>query len=127
MDPIERRLAKTVDEMNGQELANYVRLYLVAMYDLELSEVTFKEKTTMESFIKTYPTRAGKMVQRIMMVHKGKIEGGEYVGYSCFSPGWRWWLDKISIEVQELENRDKKREKGTSSSGFLRLTDLSRR
>ena len=124
MDPIEKRLAKPVGEMNGEELANYIRLYLVAMYDLELSEVTFKEKTTLENFIKSYPTRAGKMVQRIMMVHKGKVEGGEYVGYSCFSPGWSWWLDKLSIEVQEKENLQKKRDTGVSSVGFLRLSDL---
>ena len=127
MDPIERRLTKPVEEMNGEELGNYIRLYLVSMYELELSEVTFKEKMIMDNFIKSYPTRAGKMVQRIMMTHKGKVEGGDYVGYSCFSPGWRWWLDKISLEVQEKENLEKKREKGTSSGGFLRLTDLGQR
>lgn len=104
-DPVERYMDCRVEDMTASELAAYMKLCLSTLYNLDLPHDGIVERKTFEAFMRRYPSgKGGRIVQWVMMHHKGRKDG-EYVTSATFSHAMKWWTDKMYMEMQDADQR----------------------
>ena len=126
-DPIEKFMDCRVEDMTGAEMAAYLKLCLSTRYNIDLPQHGIIERKTFEAFKRRYPDgKAGQILQWVMMHHKGRKDG-EYVSSSMFSQAFKWWTDKMYMEMQAAEQRKNDAQPGTEElkAAFLNAESMA--
>lgn len=124
LDAIEQSMGKPVTAMNAMELVTYVKMWIKAVYEVDLPVSANRERYIFAGLKRTYGSEAGRLVKWPFWKYDGK-RAGEYVTYSTFSRGMKWLTDIWFLEMQEQTKREKvKREEKHVAAGFGKLQDL---
>lgn len=118
-------MGKPVTAMNPNELVTYVKMWLKAVYDLDLPVTANRERFIFTALKRTYGNEAaGRIVKWPFWKYDGKRNGTEYITYSMFTKNFKWLTDIWYLELQEQTQRDEKRANTTTAVGFGKLQDL---
>lgn len=125
LDAIEQSMGKPVTAMTATELVTYVKVWIKAVYEIDLPVTPNRERFIFVGLIRTYGSDAGRIVKWPFWKYDGK-RNGEFVTYSTFSKGMKWITDIWYMEMQEQAKREmaKKNSSGNSLRGFGKLQDL---
>jgi hypothetical protein len=124
LDAIELSMGKPVTNMNAMELVSYVKLWIKAVYDVELPVTPNRERHIFSALKRTYGNEAaGRIVKWPFWKYDGK-RNSEYVTYSTFSKGMKWITDIWCLEAQEQIKREMARKAPSDLVGFGKLQDL---
>lgn len=124
LDAIEQTIGKSVASMSALELVSYVKMWLRAVYELDLPVSEHRERAIFSSLRRTYGNEAaGRIVKWPFWKYNGK-RNGEYVTYSTFSKNMKWLTDIWYLELQEHMHREEKKTKSFAAEGFSRLENL---
>lgn len=125
LDAIEQSMGKPVTAMTAMELVSYVKIWIKAVYEVDLPVSPNRERFIFIALKKTYGNDAGRIVKWPFWKYDGK-RNGEFVTYSTFSKGMKWITDIWYMELQEHVKREmaKKAPSETSLVGFGKLQDL---
>lgn len=123
MDAIEQSMGKSVTAMNPMELVTYVKMWIRAVYEVELPVSANRERYIFSALKRTYGEQdAGRIVKWPFWKYNGK-RNGEYITYSSFTKGAKWLTDIWYLELQEQVKKEK-RSADSAVVGFGRLQDL---
>lgn len=124
LDPIERRLGKSVKVMTASELLTYIKEYFNA-YGVVLVVDDTVDRVKLERFVVRYPRgRAGQIVQWVMLRRRGRKDG-RFITPSIFSEPMKWWTDEVWMEIQADEERERRTtESEVRFAGIGSLLDL---
>lgn len=126
LDPIEKKVGKSVEEMTPAELVSYIVTYFKERYGIELTPDWIIDRKILESFQKRYgKEKAGRIVQWVMIRKEGKKDG-KYITFTIFSKGMKWWTDIQDLEVQDHRKNSaaRKQAQEVADAGFFSLDDL---
>lgn len=126
LDAIEQSMGKSVTNMTALELVSYVKMWIKAVYEVELPVSANRERYIFAGLKRTYGNEAaGNIVKWPFWKYDGK-RNSEYVTYSTFAKGMKWLTDIWYLELQEQVKREmaKKTSSGNSLKGFGTLQDL---
>lgn len=105
MDPLERHLEKPVTEMTATELVVYMRIYMREYHGIDMPTDDLVDRKTIEAFQRRYGREvAGRIVQWVMLHHKGRKDG-RLVTTSVFSARMKWWTDMMYLELQDDDRK----------------------
>lgn len=123
MDAIEQSMGKSVTAMSPMELVTYVKMWIRAVYEVELPVSANRERYIFSALKRTYGEQdAGRIVKWPFWKYNGK-RNGEYITYSSFTKGAKWLTDIWYLELQEQVKKEK-RSADSAVVGFGRLQDL---
>lgn len=105
LDPIEEYLGKSVVEMTEWELISYLKDAMRALYDIDLAVEGYAERSILVCLRKTYGTDTGRIVKWVIWQHHGRPDG-QYVTFTSFSKGRRWFTDRMHLEMQDQVARE---------------------
>lgn len=124
LDAIEQIIGKPVTAMEAVELVTYVRLWIRAVYEVDLPATAYRERTIFTHLRKMYGPDAGRIVKWPFWKYDGK-RNGEHVTYSSFSKPMKWLTDIWYMELKEQLKRETEKKTGTgATAGFGKLQDL---
>lgn len=124
LDAIEQSMGKPVTAMNPMELVTYVKMWIKAVYEVDLPVSANRERYIFSGLKRTYGNEAaGRIVKWPFWKYDGK-RNNEYVTYSSFSKGMKWLTDIWFLEMQEQVKKEEKRENNVVATGFGKLQDL---
>lgn len=123
LDAIEQSMGKSVTVMNPMELVTYVKMWIRAVYEVDLPVSANRERFIFSTLKRTYGNEvAGRIVKWPFWKYDGK-RNGEYVTYSSFSKGMKWLTDIWCLELQEQVKREQKKP-ANAVVGFGKIQDL---
>jgi hypothetical protein len=125
LDAIEQSMGKPVCNMTAIELVTYVKMWIKAVYEVDLPVSANRERYIFSGLKRTYGNDAGRIVKWPFWKYDGK-RSGEFVTYSTFSKGMKWITDIWYMEMQEQIKREmaQKTPSGNPLRGFGTLQDL---
>jgi len=123
LDPVEQQMSLRVEDMTPNELVTYIKTYQEA-FDRKMAVEGFIERSVFKSMQKIYgQATAGQIVKWVFYRYHG-IWNGEVVGFTSFSKGRKWWVDKMHQEMQERQRKETAKPAERVGIGAMRLSDL---
>lgn len=119
-------MGKPVTNMTAMELVSYVKMWIKAVYEVDLPVSANRERYIFAGLKRTYgPEAAGHIVKWPFWKYDGK-RSGEYVTYSTFTKGMKWLTDIWLLEMQEQIRKDEKKrgQRHVATAGFGKIQDL---
>jgi hypothetical protein len=117
-------MGKSVTAMNPMELVTYVKMWIKAVYEVDLPVSANRERFIFAGLRRTYGSEAaGRIVKWPFWKYDGR-RGDEFITYSTFSKGMKWLTDIWYLELQEQVRREQKKPTTESVVGFGKLQDL---
>jgi hypothetical protein len=105
-DPLEQDMKVRCEDMNPEQLVTYIKSYQEA-FDRILVVDGLRERSVFRGMQKAYgPKTAGQIVKWVFWKYKG-IWGGEVITHFDFQKGRKWWVDKMYLELQEHQRRQR--------------------
>ena len=108
-DPVEEALGVRCEYMTPDDLTNYIRTFHKA-FGLKTPEPTYADLQKFIALQGTYGKRgAGRIVKWAFFgggPYRGKWKDSPITA-SDFSPGARWWTDRLNLEMQEYIRKEK--------------------
>lgn len=124
LDAIEQTIGKPVTAMEAVELVTYVRMWIRAVYDVDLPVTAYRERTIFAHLRRMYGSDAGRIVKWPFWKYDGK-RNSDYITYSSFSKNMKWLTDIWYLELKEQLQAESKKKSGTSAAaGFGKIQDL---
>jgi hypothetical protein len=124
LDAIEQAIGKPVTAMEAVELVTYVRLWIRAVYEVDLPATAYRERTIFTYLKRMYGSDAGRIVKWPFWKYNGK-RNGDYITYSSFSKNMKWLTDIWYLELKEQLQIEAKKKSGSGAAvGFGKIQDL---
>lgn len=125
LDAIEQSMGKSVTSMTAIELVSYVKIWIKAVYEVDLPVSANRERHIFSGLRRTYGSEAaGRIVKWPFWKYDGK-RNNEFVTYSNFSKNMKWLTDIWLLELQEqIKKENKRKEEVNVASEFGKLQDL---
>lgn len=125
IDEIEDLMGKLTIDMTRWELVSYLKQSMTALYGSHLMVEGDPEPSIMGKLQKTYGQHdAGLIVKWVVWKHfcRDSANPGQYVKFTSFASGRKWWTDLIHAEMQaqvRKENAPPVKSTMISSAKFL--------
>lgn len=100
LDPVERRIDKSVTKMTSDDLISYIKTYMMALHNVDMAVDGIKERAIMTALKRIYKDDAGRLVKWVMSKYEGKDHKGQLVTFFSFQRSEKWWLDRLHTEMQ---------------------------
>lgn len=110
-DPIETYLSKRVEVMHDWDLISYLQQAMKALYGIEMRVEGKMEPAIMQCLQRTYgQAEAGRIVKWVVFRYfcRDSANPGQYVKFTSFAKGRRWWTDMMHAEMQDHALRESK-------------------
>jgi len=122
-DPVEEQMNLRVEEMTPNELVTYLKTYQEA-FGRRMAVEGKIERAVFGSLQRIYgKADAGRIVKWACYKYHG-VWNGEVVGFTSFSKGRKWWVDKMHQELQERVRQDEATPAERVGVGAKRLSEL---
>lgn len=104
IDSIEENLGKLVVDMSDWDLIAYLKKSMQALYGIEMAVSGRAEPSIMQGLQRTYGRQeAGLIIKWVVWRYHCRdcANPGQYVKFTSFASGRRWWTDLMHAEMQQ--------------------------